>query len=95
MHPSRLLPSQRGSASRFNGTINNTLRSGDIEYKLENVHVQTDMVQRRGEGSAGLTDFGGQILRNGRLLGQCVLQAGQAFLDTGAARIPLDLPPPR
>ena len=93
MHPSRQLPSQRGSASRFTGIINNVLQSGDVEYRLENVRVQTDMVARRGEGSAGLTDFGGQILRNGTVLGQCVLQSGQAFLDTGTARIPLDLPP--
>lgn len=95
IHPSRLLPSQRGSASRFNGTINNTLKSGDVEYKLDNVRVQTDMVARGGTGSAGLTGLDGGILRNGQPLGQCVLQNGQAFLAIQSALIPLDLSPGR
>ncbi len=93
IHPSRLLPSQRGSASRFNGTINNTLKIGEVEYKLENVQVQTDMKARGDTGTAGLTGLDGRILRSGTLLGQCVLQNGQAFLDIQSARIPLDLPP--
>lgn len=53
-HPSRLLPSQRGSASRFNGTINNTLKRGGVEFRFENVRVQTDMAARGGGGFGGL-----------------------------------------
>ena len=90
-HPSRLLPSQRGSASRFNGTINNVIRSGGVESRFVDVQVQTDMTERGGTGTAGLTHLAGQVFRDGTLFGQCVLQAGQAFLDTGSARIPLDL----
>jgi hypothetical protein len=91
-HPSRQLPGQRGSASRFIGTINNTLKSGDTEYRFENVRVQTDMVARGNSGSAGLTGLDGRILRNGQVLGQCVLRDGRAFLAIHSGLIPLDLP---
>jgi hypothetical protein len=93
-HPSRLLPSQRGSASRFNGTINNVLQSGGIESRFVDVQLQTDMMAQGGTGTAGLTGLTGQVFRNGTLFGQCVLENGQAFLDTGSSRIPLDLQPP-
>jgi hypothetical protein len=93
-HPSRLLPSQRGSASRFNGTINNVVRSGGTESKFVDVQVQTDMMARGGTGTAGLTHLSGQVSRDGTTLGRCVLQTGQAFLDTGSTRLPLDIPPP-
>ena len=93
-HPSRLLPSQRGSASRFSGIINNVVRRGEAEWRFVDVQVQTDMMERGGTGSAGLTHLGGQVLRNGNFLGQCVLQNGGAFLDTGNARLPLDIQVP-
>ena len=66
-----------------------------MEFRLENVQLQTDMVARGGSGTAGLTHLSGQVFRNGTLFGQCVLQAGQAFLDTGSTLLPLDLPPGR
>jgi hypothetical protein len=90
----RILPSQRGSASRFNGTLNNVLRVGGAEYKLQNVQVQTDMKARGGEGSAGLTHVDGQVLRNGEAFGRCVLQAGRAILETESGPVALDLPLP-
>jgi hypothetical protein len=93
-HPSRLLPSQRGSASRFNGTINNVVKRGGVESRFVDVQVQTDVMGRGGTGTAGLTHLSGQVSRDGNVIGQCVLQTGQAFLDTGSTRIPLDLPPP-
>jgi hypothetical protein len=91
-HPSRLLPGQRGSASRFNGTINNRFGAGGAELRFVDVQVQTDMMARGGTGTAGLTHLSGQVLRNGDPFGQCVLVTGQAFLDVGGHRIPLDLP---
>ena len=90
-HPTLQLPGQRGSASRFIATINNTLKTGDAEYKFENVRVQTDMAARGGSGSAGLTGLDGKILQNGQVLGQCVLQDGQAFLAVRSNLVPLDL----
>jgi hypothetical protein len=92
-HPSRLLPSQRGSASRFNGTINSLLRLGEVELKFQDVQLQTDMMARRGTGSAGLTHVSGQVLRNGAVLGRFVLDSGLAFLNAGSDRIPMDLGP--
>jgi hypothetical protein len=93
-HPSRLLPSQRGSASRFNGSINSVLRSGGAELRFVDVTVQTDMMQRGGTSGAGLTHLGGSVTRDGALLGQCVLRNGGAFLETGSGLLPLDLQPP-
>lgn len=89
----RLLPSQRGSASRFNGVINNVLRIGGNEYRFQNVQVQTDQRTRgMSAGQAGLTMLDGVVLRSGQQFGRAVLQAGQAFLQTSSGLIPLDMP---
>ena len=88
----RMPQSMRGSASRFNGTLNNVLRVGEDEYKFANVQIQTDMKGRGGTGSAGVTNATGQVLLNGKPFGRCVLQSGQVFLSTENGQIPLDLP---
>lgn len=90
----RLRPSQRGSASRFNATINNVLRIGGVKYKFQNVQVQTDQKARGGQGQAGLTRLEGRILREGATFGRLVLRAGRAFLETASGPIALDVPPP-
>ncbi len=89
----RLLPSQRGSASRFNAAINNVLRIGGVEYKLHNVQVQTDQKARGGQGQAGLTHLEGEILRAGATFGRLVLRAGRAILETASGPVALDPPP--
>ena len=89
----RLLPSQRGSASRFNGVLNNVLRVGGEEYRFQNVQVQTDQRTRgTNTGQAGLTLLEGLVVRSGQPFGQLVLQVGQAFLQTNSGVIPLDMP---
>ncbi|MFC1636669.1 hypothetical protein ACFL5Z_17715 [Planctomycetota bacterium] len=89
----RLLPSQRGSASRFTGTLNNVLQVGDDQYKFDAVEITTDMKARGGQGSAGVTSAKGQALRNGKPFGTCVLRTGQVVLETEGGPIKLDLPP--
>ena len=86
------LPSQRGSASRFNATINNVVRVGGADYQFQNVQVQVDQ-RTRGTGPAegGLTGLSGVVLRSGQPFGQMVLQAGRAFLQTQSGMLPLDL----
>ena len=88
----RLLQSMRGSASQFNGTLNNVLRVGEDEYKFDSVQIQTDMKDRGGTGSAGVTSATGQVLLNGKPFGRCVLQSGRVFLETEGGQIMLDLP---
>ncbi len=88
----RMPYSMRGSASRFNGTLNNVLRVGEDVYKFDNVQIQTDMKSRGGTGSAGVTAATGQVLQNGKPFGRCVLQAGSVFLETESGQIHLDLP---
>jgi len=89
----RLLPSQRGFASRFNGTINNVLRVGGETYAFQNVTVVTDQSARGGQGNAGVTAAGGQVTRNGSAWGTCVLQAGRVFLQTAGGPVALDVTP--
>jgi hypothetical protein len=89
----RLPYSMRGSASRFGAVINNTLRSSGVEYKLQDVRIQTDMKTKGGESRAGLTLVEGEVLREGRAFGRCVLRAGSAILETDSGPITLDLPP--
>jgi hypothetical protein len=89
-----LLPSQRGSASRFNGVLNNVLRVGNETYQLQNVQVQTDQRTRgTASGQAGLTLLDGILLRSGQPFGRFVLQAGRAFVQTQSGLFPLDTPP--
>jgi len=88
----RLLPSQRGSASRFNGTLNNVLRVGADEYSFQNVQLQTDQRTRgTATGQAGLTMLDGVVLRSGQPFARFVLQGGRAFLQTQSEMIPLDM----
>jgi hypothetical protein len=88
-----LLPSQRGSASRFNGVLNNVVRVGGDTYQFQNVQVQTDQRTRgTATGQAGLTGLDGVLLRSGQPFGRFVLQAGRAFLQAQSSVIPLDMP---
>jgi hypothetical protein len=88
----RLLPSQRGSASQFQGTINNVLRAGGEEYRFQNVQVETGQRTRgAGEGEAGLTGLQGIVLRNGAPFGRLMAQADRAMLQTDSDVIALDL----
>ena len=87
----RLLHSQRGSASRFTGTLNNVLRSDGVEYRMQDVQVQTDTKTRGNDSSAALTGMAGAILRNGEPWGRCVLVEGRAFVETPGGVLPLDL----
>jgi hypothetical protein len=89
----RLLPSQRGSASRFNGILNSILRIGGDEYRFQNVQVQTDQRTRgTATGQAGLTMLEGMVMRSGQPFGRLVPQSGQAFLQTQSGLLPLDMP---
>ncbi|MBI1374583.1 MAG: hypothetical protein GC159_17840 [Phycisphaera sp.] len=89
----RLLPSQRGFASRFHGTINSILHAGGDTYVFQNVTVTTDQSAKGGNGNAGVVEAGGQITHNGQPFGACVLQGGQVFLQTTAGAMPLDVVP--
>ena len=86
------LPSQRGSASRFNAVINNVVRVGGVEYRFQNVQVQTDQSTRgNSTGQAELTALDGVVMRSGQPFGRMVLQAGRAFLQTQSGMMPLDM----
>jgi hypothetical protein len=87
----RLLYSQRGSASRFNATINNTLHCDGDTYRFEGVRVQTDQKEKGGQHS-GATELAGVISRNGRPFAQCSAQGGVAFAVAGGRTIRLDAP---
>jgi hypothetical protein len=89
----RLLHRMRGSASQTNATINNVLRVGGVEYRLQNVQVQTEVRERGFEGSAGLTGLQGQLLRAGQPFGRFFAQGGRAFVETASGTIALDAPP--
>ncbi|MBU0755134.1 MAG: hypothetical protein KJ645_08330 [Planctomycetes bacterium] len=88
----RLLYSQRGSASRFNATLNNVLRVGGKEYKLKNVKVQTDFKTKGGVSSYLISGLEGGVLEDGKPCGQCVLVNGQAVIKTASGPIALVLP---
>lgn len=90
----RLLHRMRGFASQTNATINNVLRMGGVEYRLQNVQVQTEVRERGFEGSAGLTGLQGELLRAGQPFGRFFAQAGRAFVETASGTIALDTPPP-
>lgn len=86
------LPSQRGSASRFNAVINNVVRVSGVEYQFQNVQVQTDQRTRGNNvGQAELTGLSGLVLRSGQPFGQLVLQAGRALLQTQSGMMALDM----
>ncbi|MGD2154966.1 MAG: hypothetical protein PVG79_17000, partial [Gemmatimonadales bacterium] len=89
----RLLHRMRGSASQTNATINNVLRMGGVEYRLQNVQVQTEVRERGFEGSAGLTGLQGELLRAGQPFGRFFAQGGRAFVETASGTIALDTPP--
>lgn len=78
----RTLPSRRGSASRINATINNTLRFAGNVYQLQNVQVQTDQKTKGGNTDGGMTGLSGQLLRDGQVYGRFFNQAGQPMLET-------------
>lgn len=87
----RLLYSMRGSASRFSATLNNRMQVGGDEYTFDGVRIQTDVIERGGQGRMRLTDVSGQVLRNGRTYGHCVLKARRPVLETDEGPIALDL----
>lgn len=90
----RLLYSMRGSASRFDAALNNVLRMGGKEYKLQNVQVQTDSKTRGGESSFAITQFNGAVLKDGQPYAQCLLNQGYGALKTASGMIALELPVP-
>lgn len=87
----RLLPSQRGSASRFNATINSTLRCDGDTYKFEGVQVQTDR-KEKGQQESSTTELAGVISRNGAPFANCGARGGVAFAVAGGKTIRLDAP---
>ena len=88
----RTLPSQRGSASRVNATINNRVRHGGSTYQLQNVQVQTDQKTRGGNTTGGMTGLSGDLLRDGQPYGRFVSQGGQPMLTTASGTIALGAP---
>lgn len=90
----RLLPSQRGSASRFNATIDNVLRFGGAEYRFKNVEIQIDTKTKGNNTQSGTTAAAGAVLRDGEPFGSCVALAGKAVLKTQSGAVVLDLPLP-
>jgi len=90
----RLLPSQRGSASRFNVTIGNVLRFGGAEYSFKNVEIQFDTKTKGNETQSGLTRAVGAVLRNGKPFGSCAVLVGKAVLKSPSGTVVLDLPLP-
>jgi hypothetical protein len=90
----RLLYSMRGSASRFNATINNVLRFEGKEYKLENVKVQTESKTKGGVSSFAVTGFEGKVLQDGEPFGECVMHMEEGVLKTSSGAIALKLPVP-
>ena len=91
----RLLHSQRGGASRFTATLKNVLRAGGSVYQLKDVKVQNDTKTKGFNTESALTHVGGEILRDGKPYGRCVLQLGKAILVTSSGSVPLDLPLPK
>lgn len=88
----RLLYSQRGSASRFNATLNNVLRLGGREYRLKDIQVQTDFKTKGGVSSFHFNGLEGVVLEDNLPYGECVLQSERAALKTESGLIPLELP---
>lgn len=88
----RLLYSQRGSATRFNAVLNNTLKLDGKEYKLKNVQVQTDSKTKGGVSSFAITHLEGKVLENGKAYGQLVQMGDKVGLKTADGMIDLKLP---
>lgn len=86
----RLLPSQRGTASQSNSTLNNDLSLGGAVYQLRDVQIQSGSQGRAGQGSAGMTGVTGSVLRDGEPYGRFVYQAGRAVLETSDGSISMD-----
>lgn len=63
------------------------------QFNGSQFQVQTDQRTRgTNTGQTGLTLLDGMVLRSGQPFGRAVLQAGQAFMQTSSAMIPLDMP---
>lgn len=84
------LPSQRGSASRFEATIRNVLRASGAEYRFDQVRVQADSRTKGNDTTSGVTGLEGAVLRDGAPFGRCVLAGERAMLVTDAGPIALD-----
>ncbi len=86
----RLLPSQRGSASQLISTVASTLKFGGDIYRFQDVHVETGNREKGGETvSGGLAALRGLILRNDQRFAECSLQNGLPVAVAGGVPIPL------
>jgi hypothetical protein len=88
----RLLYSQRGSASRTEVTINNTLRAGGSTFRFQDVKVVSDVKSKGGTGSAGVVSASGSVTHGGSPYGTVVLEGQKVFLETSSGPVPLDVP---
>jgi hypothetical protein len=85
----RTLPSMRGSASQFVGSIASVLSAGGATYRFSNVQVETGTKEKGGNTSGGLVAVSGVILRNDQPFAQCTLQNGLPVAVVGTTVIPL------
>jgi hypothetical protein len=88
----RMPNSMRGRTGQFTGVLNNQLHVDGETYKFVNVKIVTGVKGRGGEGSAGIVEASGEVLRGGKPFGRCALQAGRVYLVTEGRQILLDLP---
>ena len=86
-----LLHSQRGFASRLTATLNNRLRVKSAEYRLDNVQVVTDVMEKGFKSSQGVVSSTGRVLLNGSEFGDIALVGNTSVLRTRSGNITLDL----
>ncbi|MCB9869086.1 MAG: hypothetical protein H6837_04460 [Planctomycetes bacterium] len=87
----RLLWSQRGSASRLTATSGSTVRAGGSSFTFRGVEVVTDVANKGGTDSSGVVQASGHVERGGEPFGTVALVHGRVVLKTATGAIPLDL----
>lgn len=85
----RTLPSMRGSASQFIGSIASVLKTAGATYRFSNVQVESGTKEKGGSTSGGLVAVSGIILRNDQPFAQCTLQNGIPVAVAGSTVISL------
>lgn len=85
----RLLPSQRGSASRTRSQTNSTVRCAGAEFRFDGVRAESGTKEKGGQTTGGVVALEGRILRDGAPFADCRLEGGLPLAVTarGALRL--------
>ena len=88
----RLLPSQRGSASKVSTVIRSVLTCDGAEYRFDGVEASGGTAERGGRTTNQHATVKGHVLLDGQPFGECVMVAGAPVLRTSRGEISLALP---